>query len=72
VCLKTGAWPARLKDAEEIDVIEQQLGKSTLVDDEARRQAIEQAHAIDDAARARGLGDRAQEEVGRHPDGEKK
>jgi TRAP-type mannitol/chloroaromatic compound transport system permease small subunit len=71
VCLRTGEWPARLKDAEEIDVIEQQLGKSTLVDDEARRQAIEQAHTIDEVARQRGLGDRAQEEVGRH-DGEKK
>src|SRR5919107_402314 len=32
VCLKTGEWPARLKDAEEIDVVEQQLAKSTLVD----------------------------------------
>ena len=68
VCLKTGDWPARLKDAEEIDVIEQQLGNSTLVDDESRRLAIEQAHAIDEAARQRGLGDRAQEETGRHGD----
>jgi len=56
VCLRTGEWPARLKDAEESDVIEQQLGKSTLVDDEARRQAIDQAHAIDEAARQRGSG----------------
>ncbi len=71
VCLKTGAWPARLRDAEEIDVIEQQLGQSTLVDDEARNQAIAQAHQIDEAARQRGLGDRAQGEAGRH-DGEKK
>jgi len=71
VCLRTGAWPARLKDAEEIDVIEQQLGSSTLVDDESRKLAIEQAHAIDEAARQRGLGDRAQEETGRHG-GEKK
>ena len=68
VCLKTGEWPSRLKDAEEIDVIEQQLGSSTLVDDESRKLAIEQAHAIDEAARQRGLGDRAQEETGRHGD----
>jgi len=68
VCLRTGEWPARLKDAEEIDVIEQQLGQSTLVDEESRRLAIEQAHAIDEAARQRGLGDRAQEETGRHGD----
>src|SRR3954463_5893446 len=33
MCLKTGDWPERLKDAEEIDVIEQQLAGSTLVDE---------------------------------------
>src|SRR6202162_3169568 len=32
VCLKTGQWPDRLKDVEEIDVIEQQLAGRTLVD----------------------------------------
>src|SRR5437868_15070511 len=32
VCLKTGDWPARLKDAEEIDVVEQQLANSQYVD----------------------------------------
>ena len=70
VCLKTGAWPERLKDAEEIDVVEQQLAGSTHVDDESRKRAIESVHEIDDAARARGLGERAQEETGRHPSGE--
>jgi len=53
LCLKTGAWPARLKDAAEIDVVEEQLAASTYVDDESRRAAIEQAHAIDEAARQR-------------------
>src|SRR5690348_7198417 len=53
VCLRTGEWPQRLKDAEEIDVIEQQLASSTYVDEEARRQVIEQAKAIDEAARQR-------------------
>src|SRR6185312_11949070 len=73
ICLKTGEWPSRLKDAEEIDVVEQQLGTSTLVDEESRRIAIDHAHEIDDAARQRGLGDRAEGELGRHPgDGEKK
>jgi hypothetical protein len=72
VCLKTGEWPERLKDAEEIDVVEQQLAGSTYVDDESRKRAIESVHEIDDAAHARGLGDRAAEEVGRHPDGERK
>jgi len=54
VCLRTGHWPARLKDAEEMDVVEQQLASSTYVDDEARRDAIERAKEVDDAARLRG------------------
>ena len=70
VCLKTGAWPERLKDAEEIDVVEQQLAGSTHVDDESRKRAIESVHEIDEAAHARGLGERSQEEKGRHPSGE--
>src|SRR5471030_2707726 len=53
VCLRTGIWPDRLKDAEEIDVIEQQLAGSTLVDDESRKRAIEGAHEIDEAAHQR-------------------
>ena len=72
VCLKTGAWPERLKDAEEIDVVEQQLAGSQYVDDESRKRAIESVHEIDEAAHARGMGERAAEEVGRHPGGEKK
>ena len=53
ICLKTGAWPERLKDAEEIDVVEQQLAASTHVDDAARKKAIEQVHSIDKAAHHR-------------------
>ena len=56
VCLKTGAWPDRLKDAEEIDVIEQQLAKSEYVDEEARAAAIAKAKDIDEAARQRASG----------------
>jgi TRAP-type mannitol/chloroaromatic compound transport system permease small subunit len=56
VCLKTGAWPARLKDAAELDVVEEQLAASTYVDDEARKAVIAQAQAIDERARQRGLG----------------
>jgi len=52
-CLRTGAWPARLEDVEEIDVIETQLSHSEYVDEESRRAAVEGAHAIDDAARHR-------------------
>jgi TRAP-type mannitol/chloroaromatic compound transport system permease small subunit len=53
VCLQTGQWPDRLKDVEEIDVIEQQLAGSTLVDEESRKLAIEGAHHIDEAAHQR-------------------
>ena len=52
-CLRTGAWPSRLEDVEEIDVIETQLSRSEYVDEESRRQAMEGAHAIDEAARHR-------------------
>jgi TRAP-type mannitol/chloroaromatic compound transport system permease small subunit len=57
VCLKTGEWPERLGDAEEIDVIEQQLANSKYVDEESRRIAIEKARAIDEAAKQRGKGE---------------
>ena len=53
VCLRTGQWPSRLEDVEEIDVIQTQLGKSEYVDEESRRIAMEGAHAIDEAARHR-------------------
>jgi TRAP-type mannitol/chloroaromatic compound transport system permease small subunit len=56
VCLRTGAWTPRLKDAEEMDVVEQQLANSTYIDDAARRDAIERSKTIDEAARQRGAG----------------
>ena len=52
-CLRTGAWPARLEDVEEIDVIDTQLAKSEYVDEESRRAVMESAHAIEEAARHR-------------------
>jgi TRAP-type mannitol/chloroaromatic compound transport system permease small subunit len=55
VCLRTGDWPLRLEDVEEIDVIETQLGRSEYVDEESRRAAVEGAHAIDEAARHRSV-----------------
>jgi TRAP-type mannitol/chloroaromatic compound transport system permease small subunit len=57
VCLRTGAWPARLEDVEEIDVIGTQLSHSEFVDDESRRTAMASAHAIEDAARHRSARD---------------
>jgi len=53
VCLKTGQWPERLKDAEEIDVVEEQLAHSEYVDEESRKRAIASVHDIDEAAKQR-------------------
>jgi len=57
VCLRTGVWPPRLGDVEEIDVIETQLSHSEFVDEESRRAAMEGAHAIEEAARHRSVVD---------------
>ena len=54
-CLRTGAWPARLEDVEEIDVLDTQLGHSQYVDEESRIAVMEGAKAIDDAARHRSV-----------------
>lgn len=53
VCIKTGQWPARLKDAQEIDVVEQQLAAATYVDEAAAREAIQKAQSIDEEAHHR-------------------
>jgi TRAP-type mannitol/chloroaromatic compound transport system permease small subunit len=57
VCLRTGAWPARLEDVEEIDVIETQLSHSEFIDEDSRQATMKSAHAIDDAARHRSSSD---------------
>jgi TRAP-type mannitol/chloroaromatic compound transport system permease small subunit len=56
VCIKTGQWPERLRDAEEIDVVEEQLAGSQYVDRESRERAISRVHEIEEAARQRGMG----------------
>ncbi len=56
MCIKTGAWPSRLKDVSEIDVVEEQLAASEHVDEATRLAAIERTHSIDETARQRGLG----------------
>jgi TRAP-type mannitol/chloroaromatic compound transport system permease small subunit len=53
LAIRDDRWPARLEDVEEIDVIETQLSRSAYIDEESRRQAMEGAHAIDEAARHR-------------------
>ena len=54
-CIRTGAWPVRLEDVEEIDVIDTQLSHSEYVDEESRLAAMETAKAIDEAARHRSV-----------------
>jgi TRAP-type mannitol/chloroaromatic compound transport system permease small subunit len=54
VCLRAGAWPPRLKDVEEIDVVADQLSQSEFVDEAARREVMARAHDIHDAAIQRG------------------
>jgi TRAP-type mannitol/chloroaromatic compound transport system permease small subunit len=68
VCLKTGVWPERLRDVEEIDVVGEQLAHSEFIDEESRRQAIEKAQEIHEAAQRRGLGERAVEGLARDED----
>jgi TRAP-type mannitol/chloroaromatic compound transport system permease small subunit len=53
LCLRTGTWPERLQDVEEIDVVQEQLAHSEFVDEESRRAALESTHAIEEAARHR-------------------
>jgi TRAP-type mannitol/chloroaromatic compound transport system permease small subunit len=53
ICLKQGAWPERLKDAEEIDVVEEQLSASAYVDDDAKRETLARVHDIDATAQQR-------------------
>ena len=46
ICIRTGEWPERLQDAEESDVVAQQLANSEYVDEEARQLAIEQSKGL--------------------------
>ena len=55
LCLRSGTWPARLEDVEEIDVVGEQLAHSEFVDEESRRVAAASAHALDEAARQRSV-----------------
>ena len=46
VCIQTGEWTPRLKDAEESDVVAQQLAGSEFVDEEVRQLAIEKSKGM--------------------------
>ncbi len=56
ICLRTGEWPSRLHDVQEMDVLQEQLAQSEYVDDETRQRAIEGAQKIEQTARQRGMG----------------
>jgi TRAP-type mannitol/chloroaromatic compound transport system permease small subunit len=47
LCLKTGAWPDRLNDVEETDVVEMQLKGSDLVSEEDKKLAIEKVKELE-------------------------
>jgi TRAP-type mannitol/chloroaromatic compound transport system permease small subunit len=53
MCLKTGEWPDREKDVEEIDVVGEQLAQSEFVDDSSREMVMQHIHEIEDAAKHR-------------------
>jgi TRAP-type mannitol/chloroaromatic compound transport system permease small subunit len=55
ICLRTGQWPSRLHDVQEMDVLKEQLAQSEHVDEETRRRAIEGANKIEETARQRGM-----------------
>jgi len=57
VCIRTGQWTPRIADAQEMDVVKQQLESSTYVDEAARRDVIERADEVGEAARQRGARD---------------
>ena len=46
VCIRTGVWTPRLKDAQESDVVAQQLAGSQFVDEEAKQLAIEKSAGL--------------------------
>ena len=46
VCIRTGIWTPRLKDAQESDVVAQQLAGSEFVDEEAKQLAIEKSKGM--------------------------
>ncbi len=56
VCLRTGEWPPRLKDAEEMDVVGEQLASSSYVDESDKREVMEKARQIEQAAQQRSTG----------------
>ena len=57
ICIRTGEWTPRLQDAEEMDVVEQQLQGGTYIDEAAKREAIERTKNLEEALHRRGGGE---------------
>jgi hypothetical protein len=55
ICIRTGEWPERIADVEEIDVVGEQLAHSEFIDEESRRMAAD-VEQIDQAAKQRTAG----------------
>jgi len=55
ICIRTGEWPERIADVEEIDVVGEQLAHSEFIDEESRRMAAD-VEQIDEAAKQRTAG----------------
>ncbi len=47
LCLRSGTWPPRLKDVQEIDVVEEQLARSEFVNDADKKMAIDSVHQME-------------------------
>ncbi|MGJ7493659.1 TRAP transporter small permease subunit [Variovorax sp. RT4R15] len=56
LCLKTGAWSPRLRDAQEMDVVGDQLAGSSYVDEADKLEVIGKAKDIEQAAQQRNAG----------------
>ena len=56
LCLKTGGWTPRLNDAQEMDVVGDQLAGSSYVDEADKREVIGKAKDIEQAAQQRNAG----------------
>lgn len=46
VCIRSGEWTPRIRDAQEFDVVAQQLAGSEFVDEEAKQLAIEKSKGV--------------------------
>jgi len=56
ICIRTGHWNPRLEDAEEMDVVEQQLKGGTYIDESVKEEAMERTKNLEETLHHRGGG----------------